>query len=149
MSDMRLAVCSRRSVIKGVGRPLLSVFHTLSENIIFTPELFNFLFTIHKIQIRRNFLIHDFLPFLCNRSFPGNQGKKKPSCKRTGCCHVYHLLHHTHRVYGFICFPITEDPARLTFRICFPISVCSSEVIFPVLLPSTGSHPFRLAVTFR
>ena len=64
MSDMRLAVCSRRSVIECIGRTLLALFHTLFKNIIVTPELFNVLFAFHEIQVCVNFVVHGFVPFL-------------------------------------------------------------------------------------
>ncbi len=58
MSDMRLAVCGWRAIIKCISRTAFSCFHALLENVIFTPEFFCFFFTFYEIQIRGYFLIH-------------------------------------------------------------------------------------------
>ena len=52
MSDMGHAVSRGRPVIKGVGRPLLSVFHTLFKDVSLFPEGLDLFFSGHKIQIR-------------------------------------------------------------------------------------------------
>ena len=49
VSDMRFAVGGRRSVIEGVGFTLFAVFHTLFENVIVFPELFNFFFSLDEV----------------------------------------------------------------------------------------------------
>ena len=65
MADMRFAVGCGRTVIKRVRRTVLSDIHGFSENIVFFPELTDFLFSVYKVQICVNFLIHDcFLSFL-------------------------------------------------------------------------------------
>ena len=51
MPDMGLSVGSRRTVIKGIRRSFLTVFHTLFENVIVFPEFFNFFFTADKIHV--------------------------------------------------------------------------------------------------
>ena len=52
MSDVRLTICSRRSVIKGIGRSFLTVLHTFAENVILFPEFLRFFFPVHKVQVR-------------------------------------------------------------------------------------------------
>ncbi len=52
MSDMRLAVCSRRSVIEHVSIAALAIFHTLFKYIVIRPELFNFFLSVDEAQIR-------------------------------------------------------------------------------------------------
>ena len=52
VSDVRLAVCCRRSVVKHVHRMSLIFLHTLVEGIIFLPELFNLILTLNKIHVR-------------------------------------------------------------------------------------------------
>ena len=56
MSDVRLAVCSWRAVIKGVGLSFLAVFHALLKDVIVIPELLDLFFSVYEIQIRINFL---------------------------------------------------------------------------------------------
>ena len=63
MTDMRLSICCRRSIIKGVLRTSLFLFHTLLENIMFFPKCLNFFFTSYEIHIRGNFLVHSAFPF--------------------------------------------------------------------------------------
>jgi len=58
MSDVRLAVCSWRAIIKGVGLSFLAVFHALLKDVIVIPELLDLFFSVYEIQIRINFLIH-------------------------------------------------------------------------------------------
>lgn len=66
MSDMRLAVCGWRAIIKGISRAAFSCFHALLENIVFAPEFFCFFFAVYEIQIRGYFLIHlRFPPVYC------------------------------------------------------------------------------------
>ena len=66
MSDMRLSIGCRRSVIKSIFRTSLAVFHTFFEDIMFFPELFYLLFSFHKIQIGIYFLIHVCFLLLLN-----------------------------------------------------------------------------------
>ena len=61
VADMRLAVCGRRAIVEGVGRTLFAGIHTLLENVLIIPELFNFFLSLYKIHICRYFLIHAFL----------------------------------------------------------------------------------------
>ena len=63
VSNMRFSVSCRRSVVKSICRAILSVFHTLSENIMFFPELFYSLLTIYKLKISVNFFIHINPPY--------------------------------------------------------------------------------------
>ena len=58
VTDMRFAVCGRRSVIKGVGRYLLAVFHTLAEDVIVFPEFFSCFFALYEIHVRIDFVVH-------------------------------------------------------------------------------------------
>ena len=58
VTDMGFAVCRGRSVIKSIRRTLFTAVHTFFKDMVFFPELFNFLFTIHEIQVRINFLVH-------------------------------------------------------------------------------------------
>ena len=52
MSDMRFAVCCRRSVIEHVSLCSLTDLQTLFENLVLGPELFDLLFTLHKSEVR-------------------------------------------------------------------------------------------------
>lgn len=68
VADMRLAVGRRRAIVKHIGRAFaLTAFF---KNLVFLPELADFLFTIHEIQVGGNFLIHS-LPhsLLCWTAF--------------------------------------------------------------------------------
>ena len=75
VSDMRFSVCSRRSVIESIGFSFLAVFHTFPENVVVLPEFLYFFFSLYKIKIRTDFLVHNdsFLPnnhrhiFICPR----------------------------------------------------------------------------------
>ena len=58
VANMGFSVSRRRSVVKRIFRSILPGFDTLFENVIFLPEFFNFLFSFHKIHIRRNFFVH-------------------------------------------------------------------------------------------
>ena len=124
MADMGLAVCGRRSVIKGIGRTAFSDLQALLKNLVLFPEFLDFLFPAHKIQVGVHFFIkrhllpsflHDryllhmqadcsvpsVLPqcdpsaFLYDREGTSPSYKKAPSCKRTRLRSLYHPLHHT------------------------------------------------------
>ncbi len=58
MSDVRLSVGCGRTVIKRIGRSVLSAFHTFAERVIFFPELFHFLLTFHKVHVCVHFVVH-------------------------------------------------------------------------------------------
>ena len=62
MTDMRLAVSGRRTIIKGKGITVLADFNTLLSYIIFLPEVQNFLFSLHKVKICVYLIVH------CNSS---------------------------------------------------------------------------------
>ena len=49
MSNMRLAVCSRRTVIKSIHIIAFTVGHTLLKNMVLFPELFRRFFSVNKI----------------------------------------------------------------------------------------------------
>ena len=51
VTDVRLAVGSGRTVVKRVFLTLGTQINALSEDILFLPEFFNFLFSVNKIQI--------------------------------------------------------------------------------------------------
>ncbi len=72
VSDMRFAVRRRRPVIEGVSGTFLAGVHTLLEDIVFLPKSAYFFFSVHKIQVRVNFLIHSVYPFylFCARISP-------------------------------------------------------------------------------
>ena len=53
VSNMRLAVCCRRTVIKHVLRAALSLLDTLFEDMMLFPEFGNFLLPLHKLQVCR------------------------------------------------------------------------------------------------
>ena len=61
VADMRLAVCGRRAIVEGVGRTLFAGIHTLLEDVLIIPKLFNSFLSLYKIHICRYFLIHAFL----------------------------------------------------------------------------------------
>ena len=89
MSYMRLSVGCRRSVIEHICRSILSVFDTLLKNMVFTPKLFNFSFSLYKLQICRYLFIHKN-PFFVSRII-----KKTCPCNRTSqklINHLYNIL---------------------------------------------------------
>ena len=51
MSDVGLAVCGGRAVIKGIGRASLPDFHAFFKNFVVFPELFYLVFTFHEVQV--------------------------------------------------------------------------------------------------
>ena len=64
MSDMGFSISRGRSVIKSIGRAAFSQFKAFFEDVVVLPELFNRLFTVHKIHVRIYFLKHtSFLLF--------------------------------------------------------------------------------------
>ena len=58
MTDMRLAVGGRRSVVENIGLSLRAGVYTFFKNFIIVPEFFNFFLFFHEIQIRGNTFIH-------------------------------------------------------------------------------------------
>ena len=60
MSNMRFTVSSRRSVIEGIGRAVLTLLHTLSKDIILVPEFEHLVLSFHEIQIGVNRIVHLF-----------------------------------------------------------------------------------------
>ena len=64
VSDMRLTVSCRRSVIECICLSFFAVINTLLENVIVSPELLCLLFSLDKIQVRCNFLVNHCLTFL-------------------------------------------------------------------------------------
>ena len=69
MANMRLAVGSRRAILKGKGITALTVTDTLVGNIIFLPKLQSFSFSIREVQIRIDFVVHS-LSSLQNKKAP-------------------------------------------------------------------------------
>ena len=67
VSDVRFAICSRRTVVEDVVRASLTLFDTLLKDVVLIPELLDFLFPADKIHICGNFLVHADFPF-CLRS---------------------------------------------------------------------------------
>ena len=126
---MWLSVCCRRSVIEHICRSIFSVFNTLLKNMVFTPKLFNFSFSLYKFKVCRHFLIHKN-SFLCKMII-------KKACPVTGQAKTYiPPLQHT-----IICVPITGKPAHPTLN-----SDCNSGVIF-IHRSVSVSHRHRLAET--
>ena len=64
MTDMRLAVRRRRSVVKCISRTAFPLLYALFEDLILFPEAFDLLFPFHKIKIRRYLCVMHFLIFL-------------------------------------------------------------------------------------
>ena len=62
MTDMRLAVCRGGTVVKDIRLAFFACVHALFEDMIFTPEFFNELFTLNKVQVGRNLFVHSCLP---------------------------------------------------------------------------------------
>lgn len=63
---MWLAVCSWRSIVKGIGLSFFSAVHGLFENVVFAPELFYLFLSVHEVHVGVNFVVHViFLLFLC------------------------------------------------------------------------------------
>ena len=58
MADMGLSIGRGRSVIEGVGRAFLAVFHTFLKNVVFFPEMLHVFFAVYEIQIRRYLVVH-------------------------------------------------------------------------------------------
>ena len=56
VTDMRLAVGCRRSVIENIGRTLLLA--GFFKDLVFFPEFLDSFFTLDEVQVCRNFLIH-------------------------------------------------------------------------------------------
>ena len=63
MTDMGLSVGGGRSVIECVNLPVLPLLHTLLEDLVVFPELLYILFSFHKVQVCRNFLVHHITSF--------------------------------------------------------------------------------------
>ena len=61
MSDVRLSVCCRRSIIECVCLSFFSVFHRFSEDIVLSPELLCLLLAFNEVHIGVNFVVHDYL----------------------------------------------------------------------------------------
>ena len=59
MSDMRLAVCSRRSVIEHINGMSLILSNALVEDVIVLPELRRFLLTLNEIQVGVYLVVHN------------------------------------------------------------------------------------------
>ena len=64
MTDVRLAVCRRRSVIEHIGRTPFPLLYAFFKDMVFFPEFLGFCFPIHKIQVGIYFLIHESVPLL-------------------------------------------------------------------------------------
>ena len=63
MADMGLAVGRRRAVIKGIGGTVLARVHAFLKDIVLFPEKAYLFFSVNKIQVCVNFLIHSVHPF--------------------------------------------------------------------------------------
>ena len=67
MSDMRLPVCGRRTVVEHVDLVPVPFFHTLVKNVLVLPELFNLLLAACKVHVCLHLVVHPsslFSPFL-------------------------------------------------------------------------------------
>ena len=62
MPDMRFTVCRRRSVIEHIHRRAFPLLYALLKNAVFLPELYGFLFPIHKVHVCVYFFIHTLAP---------------------------------------------------------------------------------------
>ena len=63
VADVGLAVGCGRPVVEHVGSSLGPRLNTLLKNVVVSPELFNFLLSVHKIEIRGYFVVHNFPPY--------------------------------------------------------------------------------------
>ena len=61
VSDVRFSVGCRRTVVEHIDLVAFTVTHTFSEDVIVFPEFLCLFFSVYKIKIRRNFLIHIYL----------------------------------------------------------------------------------------
>ena len=59
MSDMRLAVGGRRTVIERIILAVTPVLYAFFKDFVFFPKGFGFLFSFDKIQICRYFFVHE------------------------------------------------------------------------------------------
>ena len=57
VADMGLAVCRGRSLNPSKSGISLSQFYTFSENVVLLPEVKNFHFSVHEVEIRGHLLI--------------------------------------------------------------------------------------------
>ena len=67
MTDVRLTICGRRSVIKGICRAAFSLLHTFLKCVVFFPELFNFFFALYKVHVGVYFAVHAFVTSLSSK----------------------------------------------------------------------------------
>ena len=58
---MRLTIRGWRSVIECISLTFLTILHGFLENVILTPELFNFFLAVDKVHVRINFVVHNCL----------------------------------------------------------------------------------------
>ena len=69
MTDVRLTVSGRRSVVEGIGFAFLTMLHTFFENVVVFPEFLDGFLTVYEIQACRYLLVHSALPFFSYYSF--------------------------------------------------------------------------------
>ena len=58
VADMGLSVCRRRAVIEGISRAVLAALDTFLKNLVVSPEFFCLFFSLHKIHVGRDLVIH-------------------------------------------------------------------------------------------
>ena len=75
MTDVRSAVCGRRSVVEHIGLAALTLFDGLLKNAVLCPELFDFALARHKVHIRGDFSVHFFLLLSQKRKRPPLSGR--------------------------------------------------------------------------
>ena len=63
MTDVRLTVSGRRSVVEGIGFAFLTMLHTFFENVVVFPEFLDCFLAVYKIQACGYLLVHTVLPF--------------------------------------------------------------------------------------
>ena len=63
MTDVRLTVGGRRSVVEGIGLAFLTMLHTFFENVVVFPEFLDGFLTVYEIQACGYLLVHSVLPF--------------------------------------------------------------------------------------
>ena len=79
MTDMRLAVSRRRAIIKRKGITAFTLVNRLLRDVILLPEIQNFLFSVHEVQIGVNLAVQT-----------NSSSKIQKTCiPKTGCRYTY------------------------------------------------------------
>ena len=76
---MRLAVSRRRAIIERKGIAAFTLVNRLLRDVIFLPEIQNFLFSVHEVQIGVNLAVQT-----------NSSSKIQKTCiPKTGCRYTY------------------------------------------------------------